>query len=408
MWKVRSTEDGAMKILKMMKKRKTAALAALLAAAGLFSGCGSADGSSATSGETVGESVTAGSLLADSSEEAAAENTAGRKYSENVEDHTLTVLGYGEYTDYDILDIFEEETGIKVLYEEATLPEEMYTKYMSGAIDYDLICTSDYMIEKLLLEGELLPIDWDSMPDSENLGDIYMNLCQVFDPTNEYTMPYFWGTVGILYNKSMTGDEITSWDDLFNGKYAGDILMQNSIRDCYMVPLKYLGYSLNTTDKNEIDQAQELLIRQKPDVEAYFVDEVREEMVAGNAAVSVCYSGEAYLAHEYDENLEYVVPEEGTNLWIDAYCMTRRCHNTDYAQQFLDFLCREDIAMMNFEEVYYPTPNTAVYDQLDEETQQDPLIFPSEEAIANCEVYKTLDTETTDYYSRLWKLLKVS
>ena len=184
--------------------------------------------------------------------------------------------------------------------------------------------------------------------------------------------------------------------------------MQNSIRDAYMCALKYKGYSLNTTDRKELEVAQNLLIDQKPDVEAYFVDEVREEMVAGNAALAVCYSGEAYLAHDYDEELEYVVPEEGSNVWFDSWMMMKKGENHEGALKFLDFLCREDIAMKNFEEIYYPTPNTAVYDQLDEETKNDPLIFPSEETLEKCEVYKALDSDTTALYSQLWKELKTS
>ena len=204
----------------------------------------------------------------------------------------------------------------------------------------------------------------------------------------------------------MIHEEITSWDSLFNGEYAGEIIMQNSIRDAYMCALKYQGHSLNTTNRKELQQAQNLLLKQKPDVEAYFVDEVREEMVAGNAALAVCYSGEAYLAHEYENDLEYVLPEEGSNIWIDSWIMMKKGKNHEGAQKFLDYLCRGDVAVKNFEEIYYPTPNTAAYNSLDEEVREDPLIFPDQSVVEKCEVYKALDDKTMALYSQMWKELK--
>lgn len=319
---------------------------------------------------------------------------------------TITVLNYGEYIDPDMLKLFEEETGIRVLYEEATTPEEMYSKYTSSTIPYDLICCSDYMIERLISEGETVELDHSRMEYVDNIGDFYWDLAETYDPGNRYSIPYFWGTVGILYNTSMIDEEITSWDSLFNGKYAGEIIMQNSIRDAYMCALKYKGYSLNTTDRKELRQAQKLLLDQKPDVEAYFVDEVREEMVAGNAALAVCYSGEAFLANEYKSDLEYVLPEEGSNIWLDSWIMMKKGRNHDGALEFLDFLCRADVAVKNFEEIYYPTPNTAAFESLDKEIQEDRLIFPSEDVLEKCEVYKALDSETTALYSQMWKELK--
>lgn len=337
---------------------------------------------------------------------ATSENDAKANTSSNAD--TLTVLNYGEYIDRSVLDDFYDETGIRVLYEEATTPEEMYAKYMGGAIDYDLLCTSDYMAEKLIEEGELLTPDFDNFEYFDNIGERYLNMAASFDPGNKYCLPYFWGTVGILYDSDRVKGEIDSWDVLFNGEYAGEIIMQNSIRDAYMCALKYLGYSLNTTEREELAEAQKLLLNQKKDVEAYFVDEVREEMVAGNAILAVIYSGEAYLANEYSPNLEYTVPEEGSNLWLDVWCMTRRCRNKTNAEKFLDYLCREDIAMRNFEEIYYPTPNSAVYAELDDETKEDEMIFPDEAVLENSEVYKTLDSDTMNLLSEMWKELKVA
>lgn len=319
---------------------------------------------------------------------------------------TLTVCNYGEYIDPDVLSQFQEETGIEVKYEEALTPEEMYTKYKSGAVDYELLCTSDYMLERLISEGELLEVDMDALEYKDNIGDKYWELSQSFDPDNKFTVPYFWGTVGILYDTTKVKEPVDSWDVLFNGEYSGDIIMQNSMRDSYMVALKTLGYSLNTTDPEEIKKAQELLLKQKPDVQAYLVDEVRDEVVSGNAAMGVIYSGEAYLGHEYNPDLAYAVPKEGSNVWVDSWCVTRKCHNTEAAQQFLDFLCREDVAMKNFEYIYYSTPNEAVIAALSEEEQNNETLVPDESVMDNCEVYKQLDEDTTSLLNDYWKKLK--
>ena len=193
-------------------------------------------------------------------------NTGEEESSVNMSEagggNTITVLNYGEYIDTSVLRDFEKETGIKVLYEEATTPEEMYSKYTSSTIPYDLICSSDYMIERLIAEGEAVELDYSKMQYVSNIGDFYWKLSRTYDPENKYSIPYFWGTVGILYNKSMIHEEITSWDSLFNGEYAGEIIMQNSIRDAYMCALKYQGHSLNTTNRKELQQAQNLLLKQ--------------------------------------------------------------------------------------------------------------------------------------------------
>lgn len=319
---------------------------------------------------------------------------------------SLTVFSYGEYMDPDVLDEFTKETGIEIKYEEALTPEEMYAKYKSGAIEYDLLCSTDYMLQKFIDEGELQEIDIDALENSGNIGDRYWELAAAFDPENKYTVPFFWGTLGILYDTSRVKEPVDSWDVLFNGEYAGEIIMQNSMRDTYMAALKYLGYSLNTNDEEEIREAQELLVGQKPDVQAYLVDEARDEVVAGNAVMAVVYSGEAYLGRQYNENLEYVVPKEGSNVWLDAWGVTKYCENMEAAQQFLDFLCREDMARKNFEYIYYSTPNEAVIEGLSEEQRADETLVPPESATENCEVCLQAEPEINDLLNELWKELK--
>ena len=321
----------------------------------------------------------------------------------------LTVLNYGKYFDPEALKLFEEETGIKVEYEEYESPEEMYTKYKAGSIDYDLLCTSDYIIEKLIGEGEALEMEHDDIPGYQNLDPSIIDASASFDPEHKYTLPYFYGTVGILYNPDEVNDaETESWDILWDSKYDGKIIMENSMRDCFLVPLKRLGYSLNTTDEAQLNEALTMLLEQKPLIYAYFVDETGDEMAAANASLAVAYSGEAAYAKSLADNLSYTVPKEGSNLWIDSWFIPKTCKSTENAKKFLDFLCRKDIARMNFDYVYYATPNTAVYEDLDEATKNDTTIFPTQETIANCEVFQSLDENGTELYNRLWKELKAN
>lgn len=327
----------------------------------------------------------------------------GSKKSEN----TLTILNYGKYIDPEVIEIFEEETGIHVDYEEYITPENMYTKYKAGAIDYDLICTSDYMVEKLIKEGQVLEMNYDNIPLSQNLDETYFTFSQSFDPENKYTLPYFFGTVGILYNKEMVDEsKVDSWDILWDEEYEGHIIMPDSVRDAFMVALKRLGYSINTADETQLREAQELLLDQKSLIYSYLVDEAQDEMIAENAAMAVVYSGEAGYAMDFNDNLAFSVPKEGSNMWIDSWFIPKTCTNQENAEKFLNFLCREDIAMMNFDYVYYATPNNNVFEQLDTELQENTTIFPPKEILDNCEVLKSLDDDTTTLYSELWLELK--
>lgn len=318
----------------------------------------------------------------------------------------LTVFNYGEYMDPEVLEQFTKETGIGIKYEEALTPEEMYAKYSSGAISYDLLCTSDYMVQRLIQENELQKVDFSAMEHSKKIGERFWEFSTAFDPENAYALPYFYGTIGILYDTTRVKEPVDSWEVLFNGEYKDNIIMQNSQRDAFMITLKYLGYSLNTSDEAEIREARELLISQKPDVQAYLVDEARDEVVAGNAVMAVVYSGEAYLGHEYNENLAYVVPKEGSNVWIDSWVVTKNCKNKAAAEKFLDFLCREDIAAKNFEYIYYSTPNEAVVENMEEALKKNPSIVPAEADLANCEVCTQTDEKITKLYNDLWKEIK--
>lgn len=320
---------------------------------------------------------------------------------------TITVLNYGKYLEPELIEQFEEETGIQVEYEEYVNPEEMYTKYKAGAIDYDLICTSDYMVERLINEGEAKEINFDNVPLVKNLDESYFEFSKAFDPENKYSIPYFFGTVGILYDKTKVDpSETESWNVLWDSKYKDQIIMENSVRDSFLVPLKLLGYSCNTTDEKELNEALDMLVKQKPLVYSYLVDESADEMVAGNASMALVYSGEAAYAQSLNENLEYSVPKEGSNMWIDSWLIPKTCKNQANAEKFLDFLCREEVAMTNFEYVYYATPNKAVKEKLSEDLQNDKTIFPDKETLNNCEIFRCLDEDSIALYNKLWKELK--
>ena len=269
----------------------------------------------------------------------------------------VIVYNWGEYIDPDVIPMFEEETGISVIYEEFETNEIMYPKIKSGAIAYDVVCPSDYMIERMVREDLLAEINWDNVPNIKNIDPTYMDQSKSFDPDNAYSVPYCFGTVGILYNKTMVDEPIDSWDVLWDPKYTDNILMQDSVRDAFAVALKRKGYSLNSTDVNELEEATADLIKQKPLVQAYVIDQVRDKMIGNEAAIGVIYSGEAIYTQWENENLEYVIPKEGSNVWIDSWVIPKNAQNKENGEKFINFLCRPDIALMNFEYITYSTPN---------------------------------------------------
>jgi spermidine/putrescine transport system permease protein len=322
-------------------------------------------------------------------------------------DNAITVLNYGKYIDESVIDSFEQETGITIKYEEYEEPEEMYTKYKSGAIDYDVICTSDYIIEKLINEGEVNKIDYSSMPNYQNVNQDIIDMSASFDPTHEYTVPYFYGTLGILYNKKMAdASDLNTWDCLWNGKYKDNMIMINSVRDAFTPALRTLGYSINETDTAKLDEAFDILNKQSSDVLAYYVDETCDEMVAENAAIAVCYSGEAAAAMAENDNLDYIVPKEGSNLWIDSWFIPKTCKNKEGAQEFLNYICGDEPARLNFEYVYYASPIQSVIDNQDAETKENEAINPPSDMLKNCEVYRALNDEDATLYNTLWQRLK--
>ena len=321
----------------------------------------------------------------------------------------VIVYNWGDYIDPDVIDMFEEETGIDVVYEEFETNEILYPKVSSGAIAYDVVCPSDYMIQRMIENDLLSEINFDNIPNLKNIGKQYLEQSRQFDPENKYSVPYCWGTVGILYNKTMVDEPVDSWSILWNPKYKDNILMQDSVRDAFGATLKYLGYSLNSTDLDELNEAKNLLIEQKPLVQAYVIDQVRDKMIGNEAALGVIYSGEAIYTQKENPNLEYVIPKEGSNIWIDSWVIPKNAEHKENAEKFINFLCRPDIALKNFEYITYSTQNEAARELIEDESiRNSEIAFPDLSRYDNLETFQYLGTEADQVYGDLWNKVKSS
>ncbi len=332
----------------------------------------------------------------------------GLSSCDSSKDNVLNVYNWGEYIDPEVITMFEEETGIKVVYDEYETNETMYPKVEAGASVYDVICPSDYMIQKMIDNNMLAEINWDNVPNAKaNIGAQYYEQSQEFDPENKYSVPYCWGTVGILYNKTMVSEPIDSWTVLWDEQYADNILMQDSVRDAFMVSLKKNGYSMNSMDTAELETAKNDLIAQKPLVQAYVVDQVRDKMIGDEAAIGVIYSGEAIYTQRENPNLEYVIPKEGTNVWIDSWVIPANCQNKENAEKWIDFMCRPDIALMNFDYITYSTPNDAARELIeDEDIRNSTIAFPDLTQYNNLETFTYLGEDGDALYNDLWEEIK--
>ena len=333
----------------------------------------------------------------------------GRTDEEIEAENVVYVYSWGDYLDPDTLDRFEEETGIHVVLDEYDNNESMYPRVAAGAVRYDVICPSDYMINKMIEQGMLQPLDRSLLPNAaEHIGKDFFAQAESFDPGNRYAVPYCWGTVGIMYNRAMVHEPVESWAILWDGRYGNDILMQDSARDAFMVALKRLGYSLNTKSRQELEEAQRMLMEQKPLVQAYVIDEVKDKMVSGEAAMGVVFSGEALKMMLENPDLDFVVPKEGTNLWMDSWVIPRNADHAENAHKFIDFMCRPDIAVTNFDYLGYSTPNTAVRElEEDEDYRDSPVAFPAPEVYQGQETYQYLGEGMDRLYTDLWIQVKV-
>lgn len=316
---------------------------------------------------------------------------------------TLYILNWGDYIDEALLTQFEEESGIKINYTSMATNEEMMVKLQEPDCIYDVCFPSDYIIEKLVAQDLLHELNKDNIPNLVNIDQRFMDLN--FDPGNKYSVPYMWGTVGILYNTTMVSDPVDSWDILWNEKYSGQILMYDSIRDTMGVALMKLGRSVNTRDEQDIKDAEEALIAQKPLVLAYLGDSIKDRMISGGGALAIVYSGDAMWCMDENPDLAYAVPETGTNLWFDNIIIPKTSKHTEEAEAFINFLCDANVAAQNAEYIGYSTPNAPALqlmgaDYIDSETYN-----PPQALLDKCEIFHDLGDFIT-VYNDAWNRVK--
>ena len=309
----------------------------------------------------------------------------------------INVFNCGDYIDEELITKFEEETGYKVEYSTYDTNEIMYSKIKSGSNKYDLVFPSDYMIEKMINEGMAEKINFDNIPNYKYIDEKFKNLS--YDPNNEYSVPYMWGTIGIIYNPEIVKEEVRSWDILWDKKYDKEIIMFNSVRDTMAIALSKLGYSMNSTNPEEIKQAADILIEQKPIVKAWFVDQVKDAMINDEAALATVWSGDANYIISENPKLEYVVPEEGSNKWFDAMVIPKDAPNKEGAEAFINFLTDPENSLQNVDYIQYYTPNWKTYEMLDDEVKES---YPTDETLDNCEVFKDLDRDSLKIYDDEW------
>ncbi len=329
-------------------------------------------------------------------------------------DISINVYNWGEYistgADEGTLDVnteFEKLTGIKVNYTNFATNEELYAKLKGGGASYDIVIPSDYMISKMIKEKLIQKLDFDNIPNFSYIMDDFRNM--EYDPENEYSVPYTWGTVGIIYDETVVdiNEEDIDWDLLWNEEYADQILMFDNPRDAFAIAEILLGYSLNTENPDELAAAAEKLKKQKKVVQGYVMDEIFDKMGAGDALIAPYYAGDALTIMEENDSLNFVVPKSGTNLFVDAMCIPKSSKQKEAAEMYINFMCEPDIAYANIDYICYSTPHSAAFDMLDDEVKNDPISYPDEELIANrTTVFVNLSDEANKTMQDLWTEMK--
>lgn len=320
---------------------------------------------------------------------------------------TVTIYNWGEYIDPELIAQFEEESGYRVVYETFDSNEAMMTKIEQGGTSYDIAVPSEYAIEKMKENNLLLPIDHTKIPNLKNIDPYFLDLS--FDPKNEFSIPYFWGTVGIVYNPSLLdGQTFESWEALWDPSLKGEILLVDGAREVIGMGLNSLGYSLNSTNENELQEATDKLKKLTPNVKAIIGDEVTQLMVNEEAAVALTWSGQAADMMWENEELDYAVPQEGSNLWFDNMVIPKTAANVEGAHAFINFMLDAEISSQNADYVGYSTPNVAAVSLMDEEVTSDERFYPPEEQRDNLEVYNNLGLELLGKYNELFLEFKMS
>ncbi|MBQ5321187.1 MAG: spermidine/putrescine ABC transporter substrate-binding protein [Oscillospiraceae bacterium] len=328
--------------------------------------------------------------------------TSCKKYESEI-----NVYNWGEYISdgsedtYDVIREFELKYNIKVNYTEYDSNEYMYNvlKNNTGSA-YDILVPSEYMVAKLIEEDMVQKINFENIPNYKYIDEKYKNL--PFDPNNEYSIPYFAGTLGIVYNKTMVDEEVDSWEILWDEKYKEKIFMIDNSRDAFAVALTVLGYDPNNCTKEQIDEAMELLKKQRPLVYTYGMDQVFNCMEQDQCALGVYYAGDAVTMMENNENLDFVVPKEGSNMFVDSIVIPKNAENKEGAEKFINFLLDPEVSAANAEYVCYTSCNEASYELIDEEIIEDDIIYPDEEVYERCFYFSNMEKELYDYLQKAW------
>lgn len=325
--------------------------------------------------------------------------------SSTSQSNKLVIYNWGDYIAPDLITKFTDETGIEVQYETFDSNESMYTKIKQGGTTYDIAVPSDYMIDKMRKENLLIKLDKSKITGLENIGDEFLGLS--FDENNDYSIPYFWGTLGIVYNDTMVENVPEHWSDLWNSEYANDIMLVDGAREVMGIGLGTLRYSLNTKSLSELNAASQKLDDLTPNIKAIVGDEMKGYMINGDAAIGVTFSGEASEMLDSNEHLHYVVPSEGSNLWFDNLVIPKTAKHVDEAYAFINFMLRPENAAQNAEYIGYSTPNDAAKELLPDDVKNDQAFYPSEDTIENLEVYDNLGQKWLGIYNDLYLQFKM-
>jgi spermidine/putrescine transport system substrate-binding protein len=320
--------------------------------------------------------------------------------------NTLTIYNWGDYIDPDLLTEFEEQTGITVIYQTFDSNEAMMTKIEQGGTTFDISIPSDYAIDKMKEDGLLIPIDHSKLPNLQYIDERFLDL--PFDPGNQYSIPYFWGTVGIVFNPSLVGDlTFKSWQDLWDPSLKNDILLVDGAREVMGMGLNSLGYSLNDTNEDHLQEAKRKLGQLTPNIKAIVGDEIKMLLANEEAAVGLVWSGDAAEILSENESLDFVVPEEGSNVWFDNMVIPKTAKNIEGAYKFMNFMLDPENAERNAEYVGYATPNKAALALLPEDVSSDERFYPPDELINKLEVYDNLGRKMLAHYNELFLEFKM-
>ena len=321
--------------------------------------------------------------------------------------NTLTIYNWGDYIDPDLLKQFQKETGITVIYQTFDSNEAMMTKIQQGGTTFDVAVPSEYAIDKMKQEKLLLPIDHSRLPNLKHIDPRFLDLS--FDKGNQFSIPYFWGTVGIVYNPDLipAGMTFDSWDDLWDPRLKNNLMLVDGAREVMGFGLNSLGYSLNDTNEEHLQQALHKLQRLTPNIKAIVGDEIKLLLAGGEAAAGVVWSGEAAEIMTENDKLNYVIPKEGSNVWFDNMVIPKTASNLDGAYRFMNFMLDPQHAEQNAEYVGYSTPNKDAIPLLPEEVSSDKRFYPSEELTNRLEVYNNLGKRMLSHYNELFLEFKM-